>query len=146
MSMRTSRLLTIITLLVVIFAASCAKERDKPGQSALAALFDPNVPLTAGQEVTATGLIEFNTPEKSRNVFTKYARLKLANGEFGILMDSLGEQMAKTMDGKRVEVKGTLTGESGYDMTASLSSGTTGSVSGASRVPQLKVAEFKAAP
>lgn len=108
------------------------------------ALFDPKTPLVKGQEVRAAGIVKYETPEKDPNLSRPFASLKIANGEFVILMDALGEQMAKAMDGKRTEVKGILTGHFYTDMTSSLSSPSGGTISQVSRrKPELQVEEFK---
>ena len=112
----------------------------------LLALFDPNTPLVTGQEVRTKGVVEYNTPAKNSHVSRAYARFKVANGQFGILLDSRGEEMARTMDGKTIEVRGTLTGKATFDMTSSLSSPTSGTISKVTRNPELKIEEFKVAP
>ncbi len=96
-----------------------------------------------GQEVRAFGLVEYENPEEDYGVSRASARVKIANGEFSLLLDMRGEEMARTMDGKSIEFRGILTGEATYDMTATLSSMTSGTISKVSRVPEIKVEEFK---
>jgi uncharacterized protein len=116
---------------------------------ALRPLFDdPETSHFKGREVHVTGLVDYSTdeyPHKFSSDSSKqaYARLKTTDGEFDILLDSRGEQMANTTDGKSVEVRGILTGQSSQDLTASLSSGTIGTITRATRVLEIKVEEFK---
>ena len=50
-------------------------------------LFDPGVSPREGSEIIASGIVELNTPEKSPNCMSRYARLNVANGSFDILLD-----------------------------------------------------------
>jgi hypothetical protein len=104
-----------------------------------AALFNPHAPLATNQAVKVVGLVEYNTPEKDPHISNAYARLEVAGGDFQILLDATGEQMAKAMDGKKAEVRGTLTGNSLDDVIESPSGYQ------AARVPELKVTDYKAA-
>jgi hypothetical protein len=100
-------------------------------------LFDPNVKLVKGTEVHAKGLLEYGGNS---------ATLTVANGEFDILLDARGDEMGKTMDGKPVQVRGTLTGEYFTILIASTSDLFSGSISRkAGRIPQIRVIDFEPA-
>ncbi len=88
------------------------------------------------QPIGATGKIEFH------NWTPPIARLKLAEGEFEILMDTLGRELARRMDGKTVEVHGSLTGKAFYDMVVSSNYNSAGTYD-VNRIPELKVADYK---
>jgi hypothetical protein len=72
-----------------------------------------------------------------------FTRLETSDGEYTIVWDDQGQRLSKELNGKTVEVKGLLTGRVGYDMTSSLSSPFSGTVSSVVEVPYLAVLSFK---
>jgi len=118
------------------------------------AFFDPDKSLSA-QTIKVTGLVEFTAPDSriglvdlktGRAVPSRpEARLKTTHGEFEILLDTPGEKMVREANGKTVEVQGLLSGKATNDLTTSLSTPFSGTAK-LSRVPELKVEEWRPAP
>ena len=107
-------------------------------------LFDPATPLVIGQEVRVAGQIEFRDPDEDIGANSAYARLHVANGNLDILLDDRGLAMLKHMDGRLVAVTGVITGNASSDMTISTPSyGVNGTVSGVTRVPEIRVTAFE---
>jgi hypothetical protein len=107
------------------------------------ALFDPRAPLIKGQEVHVTGRIEYHDPDEDLDADNAYARLNVANGDFDIVLDARGQEMVKQMDGRLVNVRAVLTGEYSSDMSMSVSNGLRGRISKVTRVPEIRVTDFK---
>jgi len=134
-----------VAITLVIVGISCLFGCGRPAQipADLTPLFDPDQKLAANQPVRVIGLIEYDRPGNS-SFGRPYAFLRVGVGEFTVLLDANGLQMAQAMDLKTVYVQGYLTGKSTASLHMSLGSpfGGTGSVS---RVPELKVEKYRAA-
>lgn len=128
----------------------------------LAPLFDIDHKLVANQAVQVTGLVEDDTLENSSPLFvtrepqpngvvilkpeksSACARLRVGVGDFLVLLDANGQQMAKTMDMKTVYIQGYLTGNSKKALGISMQSLFSAS-SSMSQVPELKVENYQTA-
>ncbi len=145
------RLVILIAGVFLSLALGCDAQSSRPVPHGTSAgpgagpqvLFDPSTPLGKGQEVHLIGRIEFHDPDEDLDADTAYARLNLTNGNCDILLDARGQEMVKMMDGRLVDLRAILTGEFSSDVSMSVTNGLNGRISKATRVPEIRVTDFK---
>ena len=132
----------VILTTCMIFMAGCGK-RQIPAN--LTPLFDSEQKLLTNQAIRVFGLVEYDTPENSWAAATgkAYAMVKVGDGEFKVVLDATGEEMAKKMDMKTADIRGYLTGESSVALSMSLTSMFSGTASKLRRIPELKVEKYE---
>lgn len=114
-----------------------------PSYAVTDAMFIQGIPLVEGQEVNAMGIVEYHTHAKDASIVGAYARLRVNNGEFDILLDSVGKKLASEKDGIGVMVRGTVTGKAYDKATNMIVSSAANSDHGKARVPQIRIMSFE---